>query len=103
MLDTIPKEQHDDPDDAAFLISRAADARRMIMAEREQQALLAREIQARFERKLREAEIGVLEYWKEQVDQVAAMKPEGIAAMQMRVRNISERMANRIRTLKRES
>jgi hypothetical protein len=71
------------------------------MAEREQ-AVLAKEIQARFERKVRENEISFLEYWKEQVDQVAALKPEGIAALQMHVRKISDRMANRIRTLKRE-
>ena len=72
------------------------------MAEREQQTVLVKEIQARFDRKVKENEISLLEYWKEQVDQVAALKPEGIAALQMHVRKISERMANRIRTLKRE-
>jgi hypothetical protein len=72
------------------------------MAEREQQAVLVKEIQARFDRKVKENEISLLEYWKEQVDQVAALKPEGIAALQMQVRKISDRMANRIRTLKRE-
>ena len=72
------------------------------MAERESQSILAKEIQARFDRKFREQEIGILEYWKEQVDQVGALKPEGIAALQMHLRKISERMANRIRTLKKE-
>ena len=72
------------------------------MAEREQQAALVKEIQSRFDRKVRENEISLLEYWKEQVDQAAALKPEGIAALQMQVRKISDRMANRIRTLKRE-
>jgi hypothetical protein len=72
------------------------------MADREQQAVLMKEIQVRFDRKIRENEIDILEYWKEQVDQVAALKPEGIAALQMRVRKVSEMMANRIRTLKRE-
>ena len=72
------------------------------MAEREQQAVLVKEIRARFDRKVKENEISLLEYWKEQVDQVAALKPEGIAALQMQVRKISDRMANRIRTLKRE-
>jgi len=72
------------------------------MAEREQQAVLVKEIQSRFDRKVRENEINLLEYWKEQVDQAAALKPEGIAALQMQVRKISDRMANRIRTLKRE-
>ncbi len=73
------------------------------MADREQQAVLMKEIQVRLDRKIRETEISFLEYWKEQVDLVAALKPEGIAALQMRVRNISEMMANRVRTLKRET
>jgi hypothetical protein len=73
-----------------------------IMAEREQQAVLVKEIQARFDRKVKENEITLLEYWKEQVDRVAALKPEGIAALQMQVRKVSEMMANRIRILKRE-
>jgi glutamate synthase domain-containing protein 3 len=72
------------------------------MAEKEEQSVLVKEIQARFVRKFREQEISILEYWKEQVEQVAALKPEGIAALQMHVRKISDRMANRIRTLKRE-
>ena len=72
------------------------------MAQSEQQAALFKEIQARFDRKLKESEIGLLEYWKEHVDRVGAMKPEGIAALQLQVRKISEMMANRIRILKRE-
>ena len=71
------------------------------MAEKDQQALL-KEIQTRFDRKLKESEIALLEHWKEQVDRVALMKPEGIAALQQQVRKISEMMANRIRILKRE-
>jgi hypothetical protein len=73
-----------------------------IMAEREQQAAFLKEVQARFDRKMRENEISLLEYWKEQVDRVAASKPEGVAALQMQVRKISDMMANRVRTLKRE-
>ena len=47
-------------------------------------------------------EIDLLEYWKEQVDRVAGIKPEGIAALQIQVRKISEMMANRIRILKKQ-
>ncbi len=72
------------------------------MAERDPQAVLFKEIQNRLERKVKDNEITLLEYWKEQVDRVAAMKPEGIAALQLQVRKISEMMANRIRILKRE-
>jgi hypothetical protein len=71
------------------------------MVEKDQQALL-KEIQTRFDRKLKESEIALLEHWKEQVDRVALMKPEGIAALQQQIRKISEMMANRIRMLKRE-
>ncbi|MBU1184703.1 MAG: hypothetical protein KJ663_05955 [Proteobacteria bacterium] len=73
-----------------------------MMAERDQQAVSLKEIQALLERKVKDNEITLLEYWKEQVDRVAAMKPEGIAALQLHVRKISEMMANRIRILKRE-
>ena len=72
------------------------------MADRDQQAVLLKEIQTRFDRKLKEEEITLLEYWKEQVDRVASMKPEGVAALQMQVRRIADMMANRIRILKRE-
>lgn len=72
------------------------------MAENDHQAALLKEIQTRFDRKMKESEITILEHWKEQVDRVAAMKPEGIAALQMQVRKISEMMTNRIRILKRE-
>jgi hypothetical protein len=72
------------------------------MAENGQQTALLKEIQSRFEHKLKESEIELLEYWKEQVDRVTVMKPEGIAALQMQVKKISEMMANRIRILKRQ-
>ncbi|MDP1992416.1 MAG: hypothetical protein Q8K00_15515 [Syntrophales bacterium] len=72
------------------------------MAENDHQAALLKEIQTRFDRKMKESEITILEHWKEQVDRVAAMKPEGIAALQMQVRKISEMMTNRIRILKRQ-
>jgi len=72
------------------------------MAENDHQAALLKEIQARFDRKLKENEITILEYWREQVERVAVMKPEGIAALQTQVRKISEMMTNRIRILKRE-
>ena len=72
------------------------------MAERDQQTLLLKEIQTRFDRKLKDQEISLLEYWKAQVDRVAGSRPEGIAALQQQVRTISDMMANRIRIIKRE-
>jgi iron-sulfur cluster repair protein YtfE (RIC family) len=72
------------------------------MAEKDQQAALIREIQTRFERKLKENEISLLEYWQQQLERVGAMKPEGVAALQSQIKKVSEMMANRIRMLKRE-
>jgi hypothetical protein len=72
------------------------------MTERDAQTVLMKEIQTRLEKKVRESEIEILGYWKEQLDRVASMKPEGIAALQMQVKRISEMMANRIRILKRD-
>ena len=64
------------------------------------QALL-KEIQAKFDRKMRENEIAVLEYWKEQLDRVVSMKPEGIASLQLHIKKIAEMMSNRVKILKR--
>jgi len=70
------------------------------MVEIKDQALL-KEIQAKFDRKMRENEIAVLEYWKEQLDRVVSMKPEGIASLQLHIKKIAEMMSNRVKILKR--
>jgi hypothetical protein len=64
------------------------------------QALL-KEIQAKLDRKMRENEIAILEYWKEQLDRVVFMKPEGIASLQVHIKKIAEMMSNRVKILKR--
>jgi hypothetical protein len=71
------------------------------MSDKEQQTALMKEVQLRFDRKLKESEISLIEYWKEQLDRVTALKPEGVAALQTQIRRISEMMENRIRMLKR--
>lgn len=65
-------------------------------------AALLKEMQTRLERKLKESEIEIVEYWKEQLDRVVAMKPEGVAALQQQVKKISDMMNNRVRTVKKE-
>jgi hypothetical protein len=70
------------------------------MVEIKDQALL-KEIQVKFDRKMRENEIAVLEYWKEQLDRVVSMKPEGIASLQLHIKKIAEMMNNRVKILKR--
>ena len=59
-------------------------------------------LQNQIDRKIKEQEISFLEYWKERLDKVAAMRPEGIAALQLEVRKVSDTMANRVKILKQE-
>jgi len=66
------------------------------------QSALVKEFQAKFAKKIKENEISSLEYWKEQVDKLLALKPEGIAALQLQIKRISNMMGNRINTLKKE-
>jgi putative protein kinase ArgK-like GTPase of G3E family len=72
------------------------------MTDMDKNAVLIKEVQTRIDRKLKESEIEIVEHWKEQIDRVTAMKPEGIAALQQQLKNISEMMNNRLRILKRE-
>ena len=66
------------------------------------QSALVKEFQAKFAKKLKENEISSMEYWKEQVDKLLALKPEGIAALQLQIKRVSNMMGNRINTLKKE-
>ncbi|PKN06236.1 MAG: hypothetical protein CVU72_05505 [Deltaproteobacteria bacterium HGW-Deltaproteobacteria-7] len=64
--------------------------------------LFIKEYQERFEKKIKENEINLLEHWKTQLDKVIAMRPDGVASMQLQITKISDMMANRIKTLKKE-
>lgn len=59
-----------------------------------------REYQARFEKKMRENEIAVVEFWKAKLDKLIALKPEGIAALQLEMKKLSTMMENRMEILK---
>jgi hypothetical protein len=72
------------------------------MANVDKQAVFIKELQARFDSKLKEQEISVVEYWKSQLDKVISLKPEGIASLQLQMKRISDMMANRIKNLKKE-
>jgi ABC-type Fe3+-hydroxamate transport system substrate-binding protein len=61
-----------------------------------------KEYQERFEKKLKENEIALLEHWKDQLDKIVSMRPDGIASLQMQVKKTSDMMANRIKVLKKE-
>lgn len=68
----------------------------------DKQSALIKDIQKKFDKKLREHEISVIEYWKLQIDKLSSMKPEGIASLQLQIKKISDMMLNRIKILKRE-
>lgn len=59
-------------------------------------------LQKQMDKKLKEQEISFLEHWKERLDRIAALRPEGIAVLQLEIRKVSDMMANRVRVLKRE-
>jgi hypothetical protein len=59
--------------------------------------------QKRFEQKIREAEIGVIEYWRERLDRLITMRPDGIASLQAEMKKMSQMMKNRVVALKRET
>ncbi len=60
------------------------------------------EMQKKFEAKVRENEVAVLEYWKERLDRLIGMKPDGIASLQLEMRKLSDMMGTRVKTLKRQ-
>jgi hypothetical protein len=64
--------------------------------------LFIKEYQERFEKKIKENEIALLEHWRAQLDRVVAMRPDSVASMQLQISKISEMMANRIKILKKE-
>jgi hypothetical protein len=61
-----------------------------------------KEVQKKYEKKLKENEISILEYWKERLDRLSVMKPEGIAALQLEIKKLSGMMANRIKLIEKE-
>ena len=64
-------------------------------------AAFLKEYQERFEKKLRENEISLLEHWKEQLEKIENSRPDSIASLQLQIRKTMEMMANRIKVLKR--
>lgn len=72
------------------------------MAAQDSSNTFIKEYQERFEKKMKENEIALLEHWKAQLDKIAGSRPDGVASLQMQVKKISEMMATRIKVLKKE-
>jgi hypothetical protein len=63
---------------------------------------LVKEFQVQFAKKVKESEIESLTYWKEQLEKLLAMKPEGIAALHLQIKRVCDMMENRIKILKKQ-
>ncbi|HPC85690.1 MAG TPA: hypothetical protein P5238_02860 [Smithellaceae bacterium] len=63
-------------------------------------AAFMKEYQERFEKKLKENEMAVLEHWKAQLEKIESSRPDSIASLQLQIHKVSEMMGNRIRVLK---
>lgn len=70
------------------------------MAPMDSSAAFIKEYQERFEKKLKENEIALLEHWKGQLDKIESSRPDSIASLQMQLRKMSEMLGNRIKVLK---
>jgi len=62
-----------------------------------------KEYQERFEKKLKENEINLLEHWKAQLDKITSMRQDSIASLQVQITKMAEMMATRIKVLKKDS
>lgn len=73
-----------------------------MMASMDSSSAFIKEYQERFEKKIKENEINLLEHWKAQLDKIVSMRPDSIASLQTQITKMAEMMANRIKVLKKE-
>ncbi len=59
-----------------------------------------KEFQKKVEKKIRENEISVVQYWYERLGRLVSMKPDGIASLQLEIKKVYDMMENRIKILK---
>jgi hypothetical protein len=72
------------------------------MAAQDSSIAFIKEYQERFEKKIKENEIAILEHWKEQLEKIVGSRPDSIASLQLQVKKTTDMMANRIKVLKKE-
>ena len=70
------------------------------MASVDSSNIFIKEFQERYEKKLREKEMEILEHWKAQLDRITAMRPESISSLQLQITKTAEMMSNRLKVLK---
>lgn len=72
------------------------------MAAQDSSIAFIKEYQERFEKKLKESEIAILEHWKAQLDKITSARHDSLASMQIQVKKTADMMANRINVIKKE-
>ena len=72
------------------------------MAAQDSSIAFIKEYQERFEKKLKENEIDLLEHWKAQLDKIASTRPDSIASLQTQVKKTADMMATRINVLRKK-
>jgi hypothetical protein len=60
----------------------------------------AKEMKKKVEEEMARKEMETILYWKGEADKILAKRPESLATFQIEVRNLLQRMQNRIRVLK---
>ena len=60
----------------------------------------AKEMKKKVEEEIARKEMETVLYWKGEVDKILVKRPESLATLQIEVRNLLQRMLNRIRVLK---
>ncbi len=58
------------------------------------------EMRKRVEKELQEKELAVVQHWKEEIEKTLKKPSESLAALQLEVKNITLRMENRLKVLK---
>ncbi|HPU28793.1 MAG TPA: hypothetical protein PLM71_00545 [Syntrophorhabdaceae bacterium] len=60
---------------------------------------MVRELRKKFELELNKKEIEILKYWRQEIENIYKKKYENIGALQIHLKELMERMTNRINLL----
>jgi len=58
------------------------------------------EMRKRVEKELNEKELSVTQFWKEEIEKLLKKPAESLGALQVELKNLSARMENRVKALK---
>jgi hypothetical protein len=58
------------------------------------------EMRKRVEKELNEKELSVTQFWKEEIEKLLKKPAESLGALQVELKNLSARMENRLKALK---